>query len=711
LESARSLSREDRAQVVAWFAQNETGLPEPVRRLLAEPLSQLTSPTLTQKAFNQYGRKLAQALGLIPSSERRRPSGRPLQGVKGRKPRNAQSGTAGAAPQRADTSEAQKSLAEHRGQQVFERLEKVREETHAMSQNEESEREVGGAPETIAATPSAPKELSAEKIKAIEAQNKAFIARAELGEGADPALCPASETLMNADLVCVEEDEVFVPAELPEGVQESEVVKTFVEPRTRYDFAMTVTRLSLDVEKKVVVAKDGTRRVLSGNVREYGPKGFAVTWQALATLAVMVGQFAMPLNRLGTMLSTASKRFTATSLSRMAHYVAERLAPIYLALVEQLADSDILAGDDTSCRVLEVSSHRAKTRQAHTGETPTPPPWRGYATTEDAHDSFEQHLRRKSELLERRAQGDRDAKATPVDPTPLKILIGRELTFESPRKNGDGPKQSLNTTVLTGRADANEPKSSIVLYRSHLGSLGNLLEMLLARRDPAKRQLIVQADLSTTNLVTSPDLTSKFDVEVIGCSAHARRPFAQYEDQDPKPVAFVLALFQVLAFHEDTLDRFGRNRENTLAVRGTDSRSMWKQIKQACAALAERWTKATPLGAAARYILKHYERLTAYLRDPRLEATNNLRERMLRTEKLIEKSSLFRRSIEGRVVLDILRTLLQTAVAAGAPPHQYLVDVLMARPEDIEAHPERYTPAAWLEQRRDQDDHDEAPSA
>lgn len=302
-------------------------------------------------------------------------------------------------------------------------------------------------------------------------------------------------------------------------------------------------------------------------------------------------------------------------------------------------------------------------------------------------------------------------KATPVDPTPLKILIGRELTFESPRKNGDGPKQSLNTTVLTGRDDADDPKSSIVFYRSHLGSLGNLLEMLLARRDPGKRQLIVQADLSTTNLVTSPDLTSKFDVEVIGCSAHARRPFAQYEDQDPKPVAFVLALFQVLAFHEDTIDHFGRNRENTLAVRGTDSRSMWEQIKQACAALAERWTKATPLGAAARYILKHYERLTAYLRDPRLEATNNLRERMLRTEKLIEKSSLFRRSIEGRVVLDILRTLLQTAVAAGAPPHRYLVDVLMARPEDIEAHPERYTPAAWLEQRRDQEDLDEAPSA
>ena len=707
LASVHRLNGDDRAQVVAWFVQNESGLPEPVRRMLAEPLAQLRSPELSQKAFNQHGRHVAQALGLIPSSERRRPSGRPLDGVKGRKPRR--DAKSSAAPHRADDYEAQKSLAEERGQQGLERVEKSREETTSMSQDEQDAPVGSTDPDTGPAAQGASKPLSAEKMKAIKEQNEAFIARAELGEGADPALRPASETLMNADVVCVDEDDVFVPAELPEGVQESDVVKTFVEPRTRYDFAVTVTRLTLDVEKKVVVAKDGTRRVLSGDVRAHGPKGFAVTWQALATLAVMVGQFAIPLNRLGTMLSTASKRFTATSLSRMAHYVAERLVPIYLVLMEQLADSDILAGDDTSCRVLEVSSYQAK-RQANAAETAAEPPWRGYATTADAHESFEQHLRRNSELFANRAQGDRDARAKPAEPIPLKMLVGRELNFESPRKNGDGPKQSLNTTVLTGRADPDDPQSSIVFYRSHLGSLGNLLEMLLSRRKPDKRKLIVQADLSTTNLVTSPDLTERFDVQLAGCSAHARRPFAQYEDQDPKPVAFVLALFQMLAIHEDTLDRLGRNRENTLAVRGTDSRGMWEQIKQACAALAERWTKATPLGAGARYILKHYEKLTAYLSNPRLEPTNNLRERMLRTEKLIEKSSLFRRSIEGRVVLDIIRTVLQTAVAAGAPPHQYLVDILKARPEDIEARPEDYTPAAWLKRQRDQDDQGDEPA-
>ena len=63
--------------------------------------------------------------------------------------------------------------------------------------------------------------------------------------------------------------------------------------------------------------------------------------------------------------------------------------------------------------------------------------------------------------------------------------------------------------------------------------------------------------------------------------------------------------------------------------------------------------------------------------------------------KAIEKSSLFRRTIEGRAVLDILRTILQTAVAADVPVHRYLVDVLKSDPKEIADHPERFTPLAW----------------
>jgi hypothetical protein len=157
----------------------------------------------------------------------------------------------------------------------------------------------------------------------------------------------------------------------------------------------------------------------------------------------------------------------------------------------------------------------------------------------------------------------------------------------------------------------------------------------------------------------------------------------------------MLHLFTGLAMHEQLLDEVGRNRDNVLAVRQADSRRLWGNIKELATTMTAKWSKSTKLGAAARYILKHYDTLTAYLDDPRLQPTNNLQERMLRTEKLIENSSMFRLSLEGRFVLDIIRTMLQTAVAARVPVREYLVDVLRADAEEIERHPERFTPHAW----------------
>jgi len=143
------------------------------------------------------------------------------------------------------------------------------------------------------------------------------------------------------------------------------------------------------------------------------------------------------------------------------------------------------------------------------------------------------------------------------------------------------------------------------------------------------------------------------------------------------------------------LDVHGRNRENVLAVRGNESRQTWNDILKLAKKIADVWSKGTKLGTAARYIISHFAALTAYLDDPRIEATNNLRERMLRMEKLIEGSSMFRRSLEGRFVLDVVRSVLQTAVAAGVPVHEYLVSVLRTSHDEIAKHPDRFTPRAW----------------
>jgi len=674
--SARTeLSTEQRLEVAAWFEANSAGLPEAVRVFLSLHLTYLVAEKNLSKALDAAWRELRRALHITPSSEKRR-SNRPTLPLAERtdERQTLEKGIA-RGHELADWHDKLKGRHTKRAKRLEKRLAKMA--TKAM------ESVLVEEPEPLEDI-----ELTEEERAASRAAAERFANNLRQGTdaGADPAMKSVNETLMPGGAALLNQTHARLPADIPKELDEPRVVKCLIDSRVRYDFSVTVTRIELDVEKKIVVDKDGTRHVIAASVSEYGPRRYGVTWGALATLAVLVGQFAMPFNRLSTLFSTEEKRFTAGSLSRMLQYVAQRLVWIYLELAEQLANAEILAGDDTSCRVLEVTGFSPKTEK---------PPWADYQTPRAAEQSLRRCEEAQKARLRRREEGDRAAKRTPEETPSLGALIGCKLPFESPRKNGDGPKEAMHVTVVSGRTVADEPSSLVVFYRSHLGSCGNLVESLLRTRDPGRRKLVLQGDMSSTNLVSDPELTKHFDIRSIGCSAHARRPFALHEEEDPVHSSFMLHLFLGLAIHERQLDDVGRNHDNVLAVRRGDSRILWNDILELAKKMADQWSKATKLGTAARYIIKHFDALTAYLDDPRLEPSNNLRERMLRMEKLIEGSAMFRRSLEGRFALDIVRTVLQTAVAADVPIHEYLVSVLRASDEEIKAHPARFTPRAW----------------
>jgi hypothetical protein len=680
------LCAEQCREVAAWIEANRDGLPDAVRSFLDLHRRYLAAGEgdPLRRALEAAWRELRRALHLTPSSEKRRTSGSPLAGI-------------GGGPERVGAQSERERLEARaaRGRRLA---------GWHCDLNKRHEEHVERIENRLAKMPKEDAMQGSEEFPSLDeielteegkAAGDRFVEHLMEGGGVDPALESVTETLMPGGTVLVEEEHAQVPALVPEGLAGARVVKTLHEPRVRYDFAVTVRRIELDVEKKILVDGNGERHVISGSTSEYGPVRFSVTWGALATLAMLVGQYALPFNRLGTLLSSAQKRFTAGALGRLLHYVAQRFVPIYLELGAQLSSSDYLAGDDTSCRVLEVSSWFEKVRAAPAVASSERPPWNGYATPSAAEESLRRCEEAHQARVRRREDGDREAVRTSEKKPSLGVLIGRRLPFESLRKNGDGPKEALHTTVVTGRSVADDPQSLIVFYRSHLGSCGNLFESLLESRDTRRRDLVLQGDLSTSNLVTSVDLLARLNIRFIGCSAHARRPFALYQDEDPVRCGAMLHLFTGLAIHEDQLDEFGRNRDNVLAVRGTESRELWNDILVLAKKMANWWSKATNLGAAARYIINHFDELTAYLDDPRLEPSNTMRERMLRTEKLIEGSSMFRKTLEGRFVLDVVRTILQTAVAAGVPVHEYLVSVLRTSEHEVANHPDRFTPRAW----------------
>ena len=704
--AATPLTAEQLREVDAWIEAHLAEMPESVAVFLKLHRQYLTAGENLPQRFKEALRELHRALGITSSSERRR-SGSPASAIPGAKPGRAKTEQERLEQQRDRCNRLGhwhgdlRKRHTRRAKRIAKRLAKMKTRTALPILAQEEDSPEPSPPtslqDIIDDTPVESIELTEEEQAEVRAETEAFVEHLEKGEQADPTLRSPTETLMPGGAAVTEEEVEYLAATLTPELADAMVVKTLNDQRVRYDVSVTVKPITLNVEKRVVVKDNGERTVVSASTDKYGPPRYSVTWLTLATLAVLVGQFALPFNRLATLFSTAGKQFTAGGLSRMLRYVAERLVPIYLKLAEELSDSDILCGDDTPCRVIEVASHlkAAKSQGRKRKKSKHPPPWDAYRTPAAAEASIEHCRQRQEQRQRQQADGARDAKRTKEEEPSLGMLIGRVLEFESPRQDGTGAKQSLNTTVITGRSVADDPRSQIVFYRSHLGGFGNLLESILRQRSSAVRDLVVQADLNLTNLIRDPELLQRLDLKLIGCSAHARRPFAVHETEDQVYCPFMLHLFTGLAMHEQLLDEHGRNRENVLAVRQIDSRRLWEDIKELATTMKVKWSKGTKLGTGARYILKHYDKLTAYLDDPRLQPTNNLQERMLRTEKLIESSSMFRLTLEGRFVLDIIRTILQTAVAARVPAHDYLVDVLRADADEIEQHPERFTPHAW----------------
>jgi hypothetical protein len=364
--------------------------------------------------------------------------------------------------------------------------------------------------------------------------------------------------------------------------------------------------------------------------------------------------------------SSSQKRFTGGEIGRYFVYTAERFLPVYTVLGRALADADVLCGDDTPTRVLEVARALAPEAQDK------PVPWASFATQAQAQLTVSQ------------------------DPSPgLSAQLAQVFGFAFPRKSDNAHKRGFNTTVLSGRQKGHDPRSTIIFYRSHLGSLGNLLDVVLAHRGSGKRDLVIQSDLSTTNLISDSELTSRLNLTLAGCASHARRPFALHAQSDPEVCDWILHAFKGLAIYEQCLSFHGRNHANTLAVRGVDGAQMWEDIRGSCEILIKRWSPKTPLGEGARYVLRHFAKLTHYLTDARLAPSNNFSERMLRMEKLIQNNALFRQTLNGRFALDILRTVLQTAIAARVDPQAYLLWVLRMPPDAVAKEPDQFTPLAF----------------
>ena len=183
------------------------------------------------------------------------------------------------------------------------------------------------------------------------------------------------------------------------------------------------------------------------------------------------------------------------------------------------------------------------------------------------------------------------------------------------------------------------------------------------------------------------------DITVVGCWAHLRRKFDEAMKSLPKSKAKNSSAAQGLAycsllfgleddFAELTPDeRYQQRLEQAKPV--LDAFLAWANIRNAAPKSA--------LGKALTYLKEQWPYLTNYLKDGRMELSNNRAERSIKPFVIDRKNFLFANTPGRAKGSAVIFTKIQTAIENHLDPYRYLTWLLKAantadltRPEVIE---------------------------
>lgn len=183
----------------------------------------------------------------------------------------------------------------------------------------------------------------------------------------------------------------------------------------------------------------------------------------------------------------------------------------------------------------------------------------------------------------------------------------------------------------------------------------------------------------------------------VGCLAHARRKLVALQDMDCR-VAYPLTLIARLYRIEHLADARGLAADDRAALRRARSAPVLDTLHRWCGLTRAQEPPGTDLAKAAGYFLNHWQALSRFLEDGRLDPDNNLCEAQLRDIALGRKNFLFAGSHDAAQRAAGLYSLMRTCAQYGVPPLPYLIDILttlatgwsMSRLEELLPH--RWSP-------------------
>ncbi len=260
------------------------------------------------------------------------------------------------------------------------------------------------------------------------------------------------------------------------------------------------------------------------------------------------------------------------------------------------------------------------------------------------------------------------------DDTTVKILemMGkrtREKVFAEDSTEDSAKKETSQRSGMftTGIVSTREGRK-IALFFSGRQHAGENLTDVLSQRAETLGAPIQMCDALSRNL------PAELETIVAHCLAHGRRQFVEVAERFPEECCHVLESLAVIYRNDAIARQRNLSPESRLDFHRAESGPTMEElhvwlVRQFEDRLVE---PNSSLGSAISYLLKHWERLTLFLRVAGAPLDNNVCERALKRAILHRKNALFYKTCHGAHVGDVFMSLIHTCELCGANPFDYL---------------------------------------
>jgi transposase len=268
------------------------------------------------------------------------------------------------------------------------------------------------------------------------------------------------------------------------------------------------------------------------------------------------------------------------------------------------------------------------------------------------------------------------------DDTTVKILEVMEENKTKAKKERRGMYTSGIYSKFKGH--------TIALFKSGTHHCGENMTNLLKKREKGSGKFIRMADALTSNLKVT--FSSSFKEVLSHCLAHARRKFYEIYEYFPGFCRRVIDdLAKVYENDADTKEQLMNEKERQ-QYHKKHSAPIMKDLKEWMEKQLEEKNveENSSLGKAFYYMLKRWDKFTAFLRTPGCPLDNNIVEGALKIPIRARKNSLFYKTRNGAEVGSVLTSVIHTCVLAKENP----IDYLIALQENERAV--RKSPHDWL---------------